>query len=502
MPIKNKIMLKKQIKDVVAPGNKKDERKKPGLFSITREDIKKTSAATPVSVLTEKLPAQKEIGQSKSVQTIEIISKKPEIAPKKTESAIVSVPKTEIPPSVMENDAEEIPPRAFGKKKMLLSLAGVGAFFLLVLIAGFAATPFLSSAKIYITPRNEDIEAAYDISARKNPSSGELGFQVISVSTIEKIKEIPATKEIEVFKKAEGPIIIYNAYNSASQRLIKNTRFESLDGKIYRLTQSVVVPGAQVKNGEMEPGSIEVMVTADSPGEEYNIENADFTIPGFKGDPRYGKFYARSKPGASISGGFAGKKKTADEKEVEAVRDELKNQIREELQKTVMSQKPADYIIYDDGLFFSFEDGGIKQNENVILKDTVSVSQKGGVQAIIWNEKDFSRTLARIGVKDWNETDEIVIPNMAQMDFRIKDRDKISVNDTSTLNFSINGKIKAIWQIDENLLKDKIKGAKKQSFQGILGDFKDIKKAEAVIQPFWTGKFPGNTDKIKILETI
>lgn len=482
-------MPKKQIKDVVAPNKDRDFRKKYGLSSITREDIKKTSATA--SAPSERL----------SIKELSIL--KPATTQEKPADVPAVYKKTTPSPTAFSSDVQELPvPETSKKKKILLSFAGVGALFTLVFIAGFMATPFLSSAKIYITPRNEEIEIAYGISAERNPTEKTLGFQVISIPKIEKTKEIPATKEVEIFKKAEGPIVIYNSYNSSSQRLIKNTRFESPNGKIYRLTQSVVVPGASVKNGEMEPGSIQVIVTADSPGEEYNIENADFTIPGFKGDPRYGKFYARSKPGTSISGGFAGKKKVADEKEIEAARSELKNQIREELTKTAMSQKPSDYIMYEDGLFFEFEDGETKQNENVILKDTVSVLEKGSVQAIIWNEKDFSKTLAQIGILDWDDADTIIIPEIENIDFKIKDRDKLNISGANTVNFSANGKIKVIWQIDGALLKDKIRGAKKESFQDVLGGFRNIKKAEAAIQPFWTGRFPENTNKIKILETF
>lgn len=466
-------MAKNQIKDIVL--SNKSPQKKGGLLSLTREDIRKKSATS--------------------------------LAPtKKTEPIVNIEPGNIVPPATPKSPGEETadnpiliaPPRA-RKWPFILIVAGILAVILA--IVGFVATPSLSSAKITITPRSEDVDVAYDMTAKLTPDSGSLQFQTISIPDIEKTKEIPATKEVDVFKKAEGPIIIYNSYSSANQRLIKNTRFESPDGKIYRLTQSVVVPGTQIKNGETLPGSALVVVTADSPGQEYNIGNSDFSIPGFKGDPRYGKFYARSKPDTPISGGFSGKKKVADEKDIETARADLKNLIRDELIRNALSQKPADYVMYDDGMFFSFEDGDVSSNENILLNDTVSVTEKGSVQIIIFNSGELSKIIAQKGVSDWDDS-EIFIPEIEKLDFKIKNRENLDISRASSTNFSLSGKIKIIWRIDAEILKNKIKGAKKSLFQGVLADFKNIKKAEAIVKPFWTSKFPENTDKIEIFENF
>lgn len=466
-------MAKNQIKDIVL--SNKSPQKKGGLLSLTREDIRKKSAAS--------LTPPKKTEPIVNIEPSNII---PSAAPKLPEKEIAN------------NPILIAPPRA---KKWPFILIATGILAAILAIVGFVATPSLSSAKITITPRSEDVDVAYDMTAKLTPDNGSLQFQTISIPDIEKTKEIPATKEVDVFKKAEGPIVIYNSYSGASQRLIKNTRFESPDGKIYRLTQSVVVPGTQIKNGETLPGSVLVVVTADSPGQEYDIENSDFSIPGFKGDPRYGKFYARSKPGTPISGGFSGKKKVADEKDIETARAELKNLIRDELIRNALSQKPADYVMYDDGMFFSFEDGDVSSNENILLKDTVSVTENGSVQIIIFNSGELSKIIAQKGVSDWDDS-EIFIPEIEKLDFKIKNRENLDISRASSTNFSLNGKIKIIWRIDAEILKNKIKGTKKLLFQVVLADFKNIKKAEATVKPFWTSKFPENTDKIEIFENF
>ncbi len=472
-------MAKNIIKDIVPPG--KTSEKKKGILSLSREEIKKGSA--PFLTVDKIRPPEKP----------------------KTEAVLPEPGKTLPAPEETGETFDYAPergggtPESSGKKKLFWITIAIMAGIALVSVLGFLLTPVLSSAKVFVTLRSDDVETGYEMEAKLDPPSGELGFQVISVNQIEKTKEIPATEEVELIKKAEGPIVIYNAYGSQNQRLIKNTRFESPDGRIYRLTQSVVVPGALVKNGEMTPGSIEAIVTADSPGEQYNIENTDFSIPGFKGDPRYGKFYGRSKPGTPIAGGFAGKKKVAGEKEIESARNELKELIQEELVKSASAQKPANYVMYTDGMFFAFEDGGVAAKENLILKDTVYVSQKGSVKIIIMGKDELMRAIAKVALSDWDGSG-VSIPEIEKLDFKLKNKDKINPEEAVSLSFNVSGMVKIIRQIDQELLKTKILGAKKTSFQAVLGEFKNIKKAEAVIKPFWSGKFPENREKIKIFE--
>lgn len=94
--------------------------------------------------------------------------------------------------------------------------------------------------------------------------------------------------------KARGTIRIYNNFSKESQSLVATTRFETPEGKIFRLLQSVVVPGISEKNGKTEAGMIEALVIADQVGANFNIGPTRFTIPGFKNGPKYEKFSAES----------------------------------------------------------------------------------------------------------------------------------------------------------------------------------------------------------------
>ncbi len=108
-------------------------------------------------------------------------------------------------------------------------------------------------------------------------------------------------KDLGSAAKASGTITISNAFSEASQPLVATTRFETSDGKLYRLVDGVTVPGAKTEDGKTIAGKIDARVIADQAGTKYNLTSGMFTIPGFKGGPKYDKITAESK-GAFTSG--------------------------------------------------------------------------------------------------------------------------------------------------------------------------------------------------------
>ncbi len=104
--------------------------------------------------------------------------------------------------------------------------------------------------------------------------------------------------------KARGKIKIYNDFSKDPQPLVATTRFETKDGKIFRLAEGVTVPGVSETGGKRERGMVEATVVADQAGEGYNISPTTFIIPGFKGGPKYEKFTGES--GQVFTGGGSG----------------------------------------------------------------------------------------------------------------------------------------------------------------------------------------------------
>ncbi len=183
-------------------------------------------------------------------------------------------------------------------------------FLCLFSFVGVAAYLFLPSANISIEPNI--IKDKLNIELSGGNDVADSGKVLIPIRIVEKEEKNTLSYGVDGAasngKKAHGSVI-YNEYDSSPQTLIATTRLETGDGKIFRIAKNVVVPGMSTISGEKKAGAISVDIIADQPGESYNIESGEFTIPGFKDSPKYTKFYAKSTDpltGGSIDSQSAG----------------------------------------------------------------------------------------------------------------------------------------------------------------------------------------------------
>ena len=298
-------------------------------------------------------------------------------------------------------------------------------------------------------------------------------------------------------RRASGSVIVYNDYNKESQRLIKNTRFETLDGKIYRIRESVIVPGQKVIDGATVPGQAEVLVYADEPGAEYNKGLSDFTIPGFKGTARYGKFYARSK--TDLQGGFSGTTKTIGAEELAKVREELQNEAKNKLLASAQAQKPENFVLFPDAVFVLFPGaesslGKVKENENAV------VSEEAVLYAPIFDKEKFSEFLTeKLSFKE--EGGHIVVKNLEDLDFKIIDKVNFDPENDTQFSFTLRGKPQLVWEFDAEKLRGELRTIPKSHLAAVLLRFHSITRAEATFRPFWKRSFPSNGEDI-IIESI
>ncbi|MEK7576936.1 MAG: hypothetical protein AAB482_04575 [Patescibacteria group bacterium] len=161
-------------------------------------------------------------------------------------------------------------------------------------------------------------------------------------STLARRGEGESQNAKEFVNRASGIITIYNNYSEEPQTLVEKTRFQTAQGLIYRSRTRVTVRG---KKGII-PGAADVEVQADAPGEKYNIDRAEFTIPGFAGGPKFSKFSAKTK--TAIKGGATGEGKVVGRAEAEDLLNKLDTEMKTELQKTFVQSIPVEYMIFPE----------------------------------------------------------------------------------------------------------------------------------------------------------
>ena len=344
----------------------------------------------------------------------------------------------------------------------------------------FGATIYLilPKADVRISLREIPLKVQIPIAVSKNVSSYNLASGIIPGQYFSLNKT--GSKMIEGRPTIGGVIEIYNAYSAASQKLVAETRFETKDGKIFRIKNPVIVPGAKMLNAKLTPSSVKAEVIGDEASDEYLIGPSYFTIPGFKATPKYAGFYAKSvKPmtimeNTSISKG-----------ELEKNKNELKDKLAQELKsETLSTLKDSDLQLLDGASIIKIDD--FKVSEKFL-------SMKITWQALFFKEKDLKTMINYFissrypDLKNFTFEDNIMYPEAARVDFK-----------KGELFFTFNIDKSNALPADIDGLKKELAGRDEIGMRTIISDKIYINSAAISLWPFWVSRAPSNLKKINI----
>lgn len=398
--------------------------------------------------------------------------------------------KISAPPAARRRDYETRKAKpAFSRHsaRIIWGIVTVSVVVLLTAVGGAFA-----GATITITPKSAKVTLDQNLTASRKSGPSLITYLPVSLEmTGEEIA--PADSEVKQETRASGKIIIYNNYSTASQRLIKNTRFQTPNGLVYKIRESVTIPGRHVVNGKIVPGNVLTAVAAESAGEEYNIGLSDFSIPGFASNAeRFKNFYARSK--TPMIGGMIGTVKTLSEGSMVAIRAKLEDKLKQAILAEVRKKIPEGFVFYDSAYWINLE---VNQPVNKSAND-ISVSEKASITAIaLKKDDDLYKAIASKGIVNFDGS-EVSVPDLNELTFTFKDPDKPDFAASPSIPFNLKGSATVVWQFDQNKLKGELRAKRKSDVLSIVSKYPAIAKAEVVLRPFWTRKFPKSADRIKI----
>lgn len=366
--------------------------------------------------------------------------------------------------------------------------------FVLFLFIGFEVANYFATATIEIAPVTRNVILNNTLKAVKTPTADELRFDSMSL-TEEKTKEVPLTIEKQIQTKASGKVVIYNAYSAQSQRLIKNTRFEDeKTRKIYHIDESVVVPGTRIVDGKIIPGSVDAVVYAARVGKEYNIGTSNFTIPGFKGDPRYSKFRAVSKPDWPIKGGLDEVRKVPSDEAVKTAQEELKQDLKKIVVEKARANIQADKTFFPGSVIIKFEE--VPQDFSVGSPSNVSV--RGTVSVFFFKTTELVAKLSALTLPEDNGN-PFYVRDMSTLTFTFVDQvNNVVLDDLSEINFQISGEVNFVGKVDKEKMLSELLGKDKKEFAKIIDNQINIKSATPIIRPIWKSVFPSDPAKITV----
>ena len=364
-----------------------------------------------------------------------------------------------------------------------------GAFT--ILAVGIAAAVFLPKAKIDIVFKKTPWVFSGDVVAAANIVAGSFTDKISlpgQFFEFEKnsIFNFPASGEKYVESKAVVDLTVYNAYSSLSQKLVKSTRFVSPDGKIFRLTGELTIPGAKVENGKIIPSSIAVKAEADKAGGEYNIGPISrLNIPGFQKTAKYEGFYGEIK--GKASGGYIGKTKVPTAADIASAKDKAGEEIAISLDLEMNSKMPKGFSVLEGA------------TETIMAKETASpiadstgnfqLSLSAKKRLMAFKEESLLAVLTSVFagkekgdflLKDYKTT-----YGKASVDFSAK---KISFK----MDFSSNW----IPQLNQEDFKSSVLGLKESRAREAALSLKDLERVDIELWPFWVRSVTKNPERV------
>lgn len=364
-----------------------------------------------------------------------------------------------------------------------------------ILLAGLAAAYFLlPKATIALELKNQGKSAALDITADAQAGGIDTGSNTIPAK-LEQIEEeivgdFDATGSSSGGAKSSGKVVIYNEFSPEDQPLVATTRLETADGKIFRITKNVVVPGVAKIGNETKPGAIEADVVADKAGEDMNIGPSDFRISGFKNNPsKYEKFYAKSTK--AMESGSAGEAKVIAVEDIAKAKEQITASAKKAAVAALKRSLPADRKIFDNAVkvevlsaMTSDVAGAEKEKFSATAKARASVLSVGESDVKEMLKNDLARQGANEGAISFDEP----------VNYILSDFD----NQQKTLKFSAKADANAISGIDVENFKKGILGKTNEEAQTYAKNFPAIQKTTVSFWPFFANRIPMRENRVNV----
>lgn len=384
-------------------------------------------------------------------------------------------------------------------KKIALGVIG-GVLVLLLGISYF----FLPYAKANVMVKTEDFEMSESVTVNPQATSVDSENIVIPATTVELEKEIsktyPTTGKKEMGSKATGKITIYNEWDDKPKTIPAGTKFTAEGGKVFVSAIEVTVPGTTVTYApvKINPGTVDINVTAESTGDSYNIGPSRFSISSVLA-AQQSKIYGRS-----VSAMIGGTTKTVNivsENDFKTAEADLSKLISEQGQAELISEaKEKSLEIIESKITSEVVSKEASKNVNdetenfdyrlkVTLKVPAYATNDMKTALIAAANKQLDSNKMLIG-EDKFEVSAVFVGDIKPVD-----------GGTTTGEVEMRGTLKAKTgqKISEKEIKDKIKGKKFAEARAIIEKFDRVESVAVDIWPSNVARVPYITSRIKVI---
>ncbi len=359
-----------------------------------------------------------------------------------------------------------------------------------LLLAFFWGSNFFEQANIDLIVKRQAINYQADIF---NLNRDKTDYEIMINTEVYK-ETIGLSKTEKVSSKSVGQIKLFNLYSTAPVKLSEGSFLKDDRGYPYIIKKDVSIPGFTSVDDVVTAGQTEVSIEAFLAGEVYDGQPSLFTIDAFEGTSKFEKVYGNSD--GVLSGGKEETIYSLNEADKIILADIVETKVKDDLIKQVESLIPEGYLFYPKLTNFSyFLDGEISSDE-----PATSVEIEATLRAVLVREENLTKNIINKSIEKLEEGEEkeIILNGLKNLNLSFSDKDFKISKDGDQVKLEITGELEAVWQPDKEVLKDKLKGLKKEDSLDVFSTDRGIEKARVKIYPPWKKYIPTNKTKIKI----
>lgn len=393
-----------------------------------------------------------------------------------------------------------------GKKKWLAAFLLVSAlvFFIVIYVA-------LPGATVIIEPSADVVSKGVNVNLELN-GSGDNELVAYPIETEVTAKLSHAATDIEnIGTNASGTLTIVNI-DGIEHPLIKETRFQTDDGIVFRLQEEVIVPAGSSTN----PAKVDVTVVADTldangaaVGDRGNIGPSRFFLPGLKEDTR-DKLYGEST--TPMAGGTSNMIARVSEEDLLAAQAQLEAELKEkvlaDLRKEVLSEgntKGLNLKLVEDTATLQFGTADIDLPYEMIGKEAETFEVTGTLKLSgVAYDSDALYALLKTQLLSVETPGKQIVS---------VDKNSISLSvleaDIPSDSYKITAQIQGVeeYEIDTDLeggaelnkkIKEHIAGKTIEEAEAYIQNLPEVNSVEIKVWPVWSPTIPSLPDNIKI----
>jgi hypothetical protein len=413
-----------------------------------------------------------------------------------------SAPSAEARPLAQNRDetplAGSIDDKNRGRRYSYYSVLGLA---LLLVGGGFVISIVFAKTTLTVQPEFHDLNIDAEFVAYPERRDNALAYEVMTLEMLGE-RQLTAVGQREVEEQARGYLEIVKT-TPGNERLIKNTRFRSPQGLIFRIQESVVVPGAaRGRDGTLVPGTVRAEVFAEQAGDQYNLPaETRFNVPAFEEGgltELYETIYAVNRQ--PFTGGFAGPQFIIDDGELSAASQSLQAELQNTLRERVKNERPAGFVAFTDSFAFTYTTLPPEQ----IGQNLVNIRKQAVLQIPLFEASELARFIARETVPAYGgQPMRIVNPDTLSFAYQDPNHSAAILTDLPSIAFTLGGETRLVFEYDAEKLRQELAGKNKAVIEQVLANYAGIiRSAQVSTKPFWRRSFPTDPSRIIIIETL